>query len=58
MNIPAGFAAEAAISRQNVALSGIKQSADRDQQFAKVIAETVQSSPLSGTRGANVNLLV
>lgn len=58
MDIPAGLAANSAISRQNIALSGIKQAADRDQQFAEKIAETIQSSPAGGARGSHVNLLV
>jgi hypothetical protein len=56
MDIPASIAAEAAIARQNVALSVIKQNADQAQQIAKIIEQTVQSAPVSGTRGTNVNL--
>ena len=58
MDITANAAVESTVARQNVALSGIRQSAERDQQFAEIIAETVQSSPVSGARGSNVNILV
>ncbi len=59
MAIPPTIAAEAAITRQNVALSSIKANADRDQQFAEVISDSVQqSAPVSQTRGTNLNILV
>jgi hypothetical protein len=57
-SIPASIAADIALSRQNVALSGIKQNADQAEQLAKVIEETIASAPISGSRGTNVNLLV
>jgi len=58
MSLPPTIAAEAAITRQNVALSSIKANADRSQQFAEVISESVQSAPINQTRGTNVNILV
>jgi len=58
MSLPPTIAAEAAITRQNVALSSIKANADRNQQFAEVISESVQSAPVNQTRGTNVNILV
>jgi len=58
MSLPPTIAAEAAITRQNVALSSIKANADRNQQFAEVISESVQSAPVNKTRGTNVNILV
>jgi len=57
MQLPAAIAAESAILRQNVALSSIKQNAERDEQFANIIAETANSAPVSETRGTNVNVL-
>lgn len=58
MQIPPTIAAEAAQTRQNVALSGIKQQAEQAQALANVIEQTVQSAPVNGTRGTNVNITV
>ncbi len=58
MNVPAGIAAETALSRQNVALSVIKSNAEQDQKLANVIEQSVQSAPVSNTRGTNINILV
>lgn len=56
MDIPATIAAEAAITRQNVALSNVKHSADQAELFAKTIEETIASAPISESRGASVDL--
>ncbi|MFK7838788.1 MAG: hypothetical protein AB8B83_00520 [Bdellovibrionales bacterium] len=53
--LPPTIAAEAAIGRQNVALSVVKASADADQAIANIIAESARSAPVSGTRGVNLN---
>lgn len=58
MNVPAGIAAETALSRQNVALSVIKSNAEQDQKLANVIEQSIQSAPVSNTRGTNINILV
>lgn len=58
MNIPASVEADMALTRQNVALSTIKHNADRDQQMAKVIEKSIESAPVSGSRGTNLNILV
>lgn len=55
-SVPAGIAAEAAILRQNVALSVIKASADADQAIANILDEASRSAPVSGSRGANLNI--
>lgn len=56
MDVPATIAAESAITRQNVALSTLKQHADSDQKFAEIIEKTAKSAPISGTQGTNVDL--
>jgi hypothetical protein len=53
--LPAGIAAESAILKQNLALSVIKASADQDQAIAEILEESVQSAPVSSTRGVNLN---
>ena len=58
MNVPAGIAAETALSRQNVALSVIKSNAEQDQKLANVIEQSIQSAPVSNIRGTNINILV
>ena len=54
--IPAGIAAEQAITRQNIALSVVKAAADADQAIANILADSARSAPISGTRGSNVNI--
>lgn len=58
MDISALFTADSAVSRQNVAASVIKQSADQKQAAADLIAETVVSAPVSDTRGVNIDISV
>lgn len=56
MQVPAQFAAEQAILRQNVALSVIKQSADQQKQLLKILDQsltTVQN--LNTSRGSIIN---
>ncbi len=55
MELPATIAAEASITRQNIALAVIKDSARRDQLIANIIEKSVQSVPGSG-RGGSVDL--
>ncbi|MGN7438793.1 MAG: hypothetical protein ACTHOO_09140 [Alcanivorax sp.] len=56
MDIPAAIAAETALARQNVALSVVKSNAEQSEQLANIIEQTVQSAPVNGSRGANVNI--
>ncbi len=58
MNIPAGIAAEAAMTRQAVGLSVIKQNADAEAKAANIIAEAAESIADAGTasRGRIVDL--
>ena len=58
MELPATIAAEAALTRQNVALSVIKQSANQDKAIAKILDDATRTTPAHGTRGTHVNLLV
>ena len=56
MDIPATIAADAAITRQNVAASSIKHNAEQAERFAKTIEETIRSAPVSETHGTNVDV--
>lgn len=58
MDIPANIAAESAITRQNFALSVIKQNAQQAQQLANIVDESSRSAPVNASRGSNVNILV
>lgn len=53
--IPATIAAEAALTRQAVALSVIKQNAEAAQGLANILEQSVQNVPVSSSRGANIN---
>ena len=54
--LPAGIAAEAALTRQNIALSVVKAAADADQAIAQILDESLRSAPISGSRGSNLNI--
>lgn len=54
MQVPATIAAEAALLRQNVALSTIKQAAKADQQIANILQDSLTNVAAS-SRGKNVN---
>lgn len=56
MDIPAGIAAELALTRQAIALSVIRQSADMQKQVAEIIAQAALSVPVSSSHGSNVNI--
>ncbi|NCT40351.1 MAG: hypothetical protein GW778_01640 [Alphaproteobacteria bacterium] len=53
--LPPTLAAENAISKQNIALSVIKASADADQAIANILDQSLRSAPVSASRGVNLN---
>ncbi len=55
--VPAGIAAQAALTQQNVALSVIKQNAQADQAIAAILQESAETVA-AATRGRNVNIRV
>lgn len=55
MELPATYAAEIALNRQNVALSVIKHSADQDKALANILDQSIRSAPISTARGTNLN---
>lgn len=57
-SVPPTIAAEAALVRQNVALSVIKQTAEQGKLLAQILDNAARSAPVSGTRGTNVNFSV
>jgi transcriptional regulator len=52
--LPPQLAMQMAMTRQNVAVSVIKQNADAQRQMANILAQAVQNVPVSG-RGGIVN---
>lgn len=55
MELPATYAAELALNRQNIALSVIKASADQQQALAQIIDASARSAPVSSSRGTGLN---
>ena len=55
MEIPAQFAAEQAIVRQNAAMSMIKASADADKKLIGILEDSARQIAASN-RGNNVNI--
>jgi len=56
MDLPATYAAELALNRQNVALSVIKASADQQNALAQIIDQAARTAPVSSSRGTNLNI--
>lgn len=52
LSVPPSIVAESAVSRQNVVLSSIKQSAEQSQKLAEIIQESQRSVPVSSARGS------
>ena len=52
-SIPAGIAAEQALTRQAIALETVKKSAEADRAIANILTASIDSS-----RGSNVNISV
>lgn len=58
MDMPATYAAELALNRQNIAMSVIKASAQQQEMVAKILEESVRSAPIGTSRGTNLNTSV
>jgi len=54
-SLPAGIAAEQAITKQNIALSVIRQSHEQQQKLVEILDDAARSAPVSRARGSNVN---
>lgn len=53
MEIPADIAAQAAMTRQTIALSVIKQNAEAEKAIANILEQSLSVGP--SARGGNVN---
>ncbi|HEY0900932.1 MAG TPA: hypothetical protein VGD95_02295 [Micavibrio sp.] len=56
MDISAGIAAQAAITRQTMAISMVKQAADMEKQLVAMLDAAISNVPVSSTRGAALNI--
>lgn len=54
-SVPPSIAAELALTKQNVALSVIKQSYEQQQALVQILDDAARSAPVSSARGTNVN---
>ena len=54
-SIPAGIAAQQALTQQAIALETVKKSNEADQAIANLLAEAVDNVP-TGSRGSIVNI--
>jgi hypothetical protein len=46
------------LSRENIALSPVKHNAEQAQKMSKMAQQNAQSSPVNGTRGTLLDILV
>ena len=56
MEISAGIQAQAAMTRQSIAMSVLKQAADMEKQLAGILEAAIASVPVSSVRGSALNL--
>lgn len=56
MDISAGVAAQAALTRQAFALSMVKQAADMEKQLVAILDAAMSSVPVSSSRGVALNI--
>ena len=56
MDISAGIAAQAALTRQSMAMSMVKQAADMEKQLVAILDEAIASVPMSSSRGSALNI--
>lgn len=56
MEVPAGIAAQAALTRQAISLEMVKQAANMEQQLASILEQAISNVPVSSSRGATLNM--
>ncbi len=56
MEISAGIQAQAALTRQTIAMSVLKQAADMEKQLAGILEAAANSVPVSSSRGSSINI--
>lgn len=56
MDIPAGTAAQAAMTRQAIAIQVVKQTAAMEKQLVAILDEAIANVPVSSSRGTALNM--
>lgn len=56
MDISAGIAAQAASTRQSMAMSMVKQAADMEKQLVAILDAAIANVPMSSSRGSALNI--
>ena len=56
MDISAGIAAQAALTRQSIAMSMVKQAADMEKQLVAILDAAIANVPMSSSRGSAHNI--
>ncbi len=56
MDISAGIAAQAALTRQSMAMSMVKQAADMEKQLVAILDAAIANVPMSSSRGSALNI--
>lgn len=56
MDISAGIAAQAALTRQSMAMSMVKQAADMEKQLVAILDAAIANVPMSSSRGSSLNI--
>lgn len=56
MEVPAGIAAQAALTRQAVALEMVKQAANMEKQLVAILDQAISNVPVSSSRGTTLNM--
>ena len=54
----AGVAAQAALTRQSIAIETLKIANEQTQSLLAMIEQSIQSVPVSSTNGANIDISV
>ncbi len=56
MDIPAGIAAQAAMTRQTIAIEMVKQAANMERQLVAILDQAIANVPVSSSRGTALNM--
>lgn len=55
MDIPAGIAAQVAMTRQAIAMTMVRQAADMEKQLVAILDQAIANVPVSSSRGIALN---
>jgi hypothetical protein len=55
-SVPPTIAGELALTRQNIALSVIKQAHEQEKALVSILDQAVRNAPINQSLGSNVNI--